>query len=411
MEVPSPFAGVVRELKVGKGARVSEGTVIAVLEVTESDTVFSEPAKKPPSTGTVEMAKPFAIESLPQRGRKGGGELNKDAATGFDRPHPILPPMGEGAGIVGAEIDAAASRGKGQTSRLPHASPSVRLFARELGADLTQIRGSGPKGRILKTDVQAYVKMRLQQPAGGMAAPGPVIDFAAFGPVSVQPRSRIQKLSAAYLHRAWASIPHVSHHDMADVTDLENFRQSLKDEVAARGVKLTLLPFLVEAAVAALKTYPDFNASLDATGENLVHKHYHHIGIAVDTADGLVVPVVRDAGSKHLLDIAAEIAALSQRARDKRLKREEIEGGAFTLSSLGGVGGQFFTPIINAPEVAILGICPARWQPVWQDGAFAPRLMLPLSLSYDHRVIDGVAAARFMNRLKELLADVRRLLL
>jgi pyruvate dehydrogenase E2 component (dihydrolipoamide acetyltransferase) len=383
MEVPSPCAGVVREIKVNKGEKVSEGTAIALLETAENGAVSSESAKKPPSPGTVELAKP---------------------------PPPVLPPMGEGAGKAGAEIDATVLRGEGQLSRLPHASPAVRRFARELGADLTQIHGSGPKGRILHADAQAYIKARLQQPASAVAA-GPVIDFAAFGPVLAQPRSRIRKLSAAHLHHAWMSIPHVSHHDMADITELEAFRQSLKGELAERGVKLTLLPFLVEAAVAALKSFPDFNASLDATGENLIHKHYQHIGIAVDTPDGLVVPVVRDAGSKRLLDIAAEMADLSERARNRRLRREEIEGGSFSISSLGSVGGQFFTPIINAPEVAILGVCPARWQPEWRGETFVPRLLLPLSLSYDHRVIDGAAAARFMNRLKELLADVRRLLL
>ncbi|WP_173586082.1 2-oxo acid dehydrogenase subunit E2, partial [Methylogaea oryzae] len=273
-----------------------------------------------------------------------------------------------------------------------------------------QITGTGPKGRILKEDVQAYIKARLQQPAGGIAvASMPSIDFSAFGPVELHQQTRIQKLSAAYLQRAWQTIPHVTHHDEADVTDLEAFRVSLKDEAAKKGVKLTLLPFVAEAVVAALKEFPQFNASLD--GDNLVLKRYYNIGMAVDTEEGLVVPVLRDADKMRTLEIGAAMADLSERARKRQLKRQEIEGGSFTLSSLGGVGGRFFTPIINAPEVAILGLCRTQLTPVYRKGQLEPRLLLPLSLSYDHRVIDGAVAARFVNHVKASLADIRRLLL
>jgi pyruvate dehydrogenase E2 component (dihydrolipoamide acetyltransferase) len=296
-----------------------------------------------------------------------------------------------------------------------HASPSIRAFARELGVDLAQVKPSGPKGRILREDVQGYVKGELTKPrgaAGGMGIPEmPLVDFAKWGPVEVRPLSRIKKLSGANLHRAWLNVPHVTQHDEADITELEAFRKAMAEEAAKQGVKLTLLAFLMKAAAAALKKYPDFNASLEAGGENLVLKHYCHIGVAVDTPDGLVVPVIRDVDQKGVFDLARDLAAMSQKARDKKLGPAEMQGGSFTISSLGGIGGTAFTPIVNAPEVAILGVSKSATKPVWNGKEFVPRLMLPLSLSYDHRVIDGAAGARFAAYLAGVLADMRRILL
>lgn len=370
MEVPSPYAGVVLSLQVKLGDKVSEGTPILLMEAEES-------VAAPAPQATPVAPRPAAA-----------------APT-------AAPPRQQAVPFV-----AAPSSGGG----LPHASPSVRRFASELGADIAQINGTGPKGRILKEDVQAYIKARLQQPVGAPAVPAmPAIDFSKFGAVETRPLTRIQKLSATYLQRAWQTIPHVTHHDEADITELEEFRVSMKDEAAQKGVKITLLPFIMEAVVLTLKEFPQFNASLD--GETLVLKNYYNIGMAVDTEEGLVVPVLRGADGKRVLELAAEAAALGERARQKQLKRQEIEGGSFTLSSLGGVGGRFFTPIINAPEVAILGLCRTHWGPVYEGGQFVPRLLLPMSLSYDHRVIDGAVAARFMNHLKNLLGDIRRILL
>ena len=299
----------------------------------------------------------------------------------------------------------------------PHASPSVRAFARELGADLTQIRGTGPKSRILKEDVQAFVKGRLTQPVGapatgGLAVPArPEIDFSKFGDIELQPLSRIKKIAGPHLHRSWVVVPHVTQHDEADITELEAFRKELKDEASKQGVRLTPLAFMMKAVVAALKKHPEFNASLDPTGENLILKKYYHIGVAVDTPDGLVVPVVRNADEKGAFDLAKEVADISAKSRDKKLTPTDIQGGCFTISSLGGISGTAFTPIVNAPEVAILGVSRSSLQPVYRDGQFLPRLMLPLSLSCDHRVIDGAQAARFTGYLGLVLTDVRRLLL
>jgi pyruvate dehydrogenase E2 component (dihydrolipoamide acetyltransferase) len=294
-----------------------------------------------------------------------------------------------------------------------HASPSVRRFARELGVDVALVKGTGPKGRILREDVQNYVKEALSQPRAAAPATGldllpwPQVDFARFGPVEVRPLPRIKKISGANLARNWVMIPHVTQFDEADITELEALRVQLNHEKA--GVKLTLLAFLVKAAVAALKKFPDFNASLD--GENLVYKGYFHIGFAVDTPNGLVVPVIRDADKKGVLEIAQEMGALSAKAREGKLGAAEMQGGSFSISSLGGIGGTAFTPIVNAPEVAILGVSKSQTKPVWDGQAFRPRLMLPLSLSYDHRVIDGAQAARFVAYLAQVLADMRRVLL
>jgi pyruvate dehydrogenase E2 component (dihydrolipoamide acetyltransferase) len=294
----------------------------------------------------------------------------------------------------------------------------VRRLARELGVSLDLVPGSGPKGRILPEDVQRYVQAVVAQrgaasvPIAGVHVAAPVtIDFAGFGPTELAPLNRVRRVAAANLHRSWVTVPHVTQHDEADITELEAFRQAQRDEAQTRGVKLTFLPFVVKAAVKALQEFPHFNASLDHGGENLILKRYYHVGVAVDTEHGLVVPVVRDADRKGLYELAAELQELSGRARDRRLRPEHLQGGSFSISSLGGIGGTAFTPIVNHPEVAILGVSRMAWRPVWRDGEFVPRLLLPLSLSYDHRVIDGADAARFTTRLAALLGDLRRILL
>jgi pyruvate dehydrogenase E2 component (dihydrolipoamide acetyltransferase) len=305
---------------------------------------------------------------------------------------------------------------------LPYASPVIRKFARELGVDLTRVSGSGDKGRILRDDVSAYVKSVMSAPATKVAAPTlgglrldfPELaesDFSRYGEIETQPLTRIQKLSAGHLHRNWVGIPHVTQHDEADITDMEAFRLANADEAAAQGFKLTPLVFLMKAMVASLKKYPRFNASLDADGETLVLKKYYNVGIAVDTPEGLVVPVIRNCERKGIMELAAELAEVSARARDRKLKPQDIQGGCISISSLGGIGGTAFTPIINAPEVAILGVSRSSMKPVWNGNEFKPRLMLPLSLSYDHRVIDGAAAARFTRFLASRLEDLRRLTL
>jgi pyruvate dehydrogenase E2 component (dihydrolipoamide acetyltransferase) len=308
--------------------------------------------------------------------------------------------------------------GSGPAGFKPHASPSVRKFARELGVDLSSVAGSGPKGRVLQADVQAFVKGALARSAAAPAAPAvggltvlpwPQVDFAKFGPIEAQPLSRIKKISGANLHRNWVMIPHVTNNDVADITDLEALRVQLNKENEKSGVKLTMLAFLIKAAVAALKKHPEFNSSLD--GDNLVLKRYYHIGFAADTPNGLVVPVIKDADKKGVMEVAKETGDLAKQAREGKLKPTDMQGGTFSISSLGGIGGTSFTPIINAPEVAILGVSRSSQQPVWDGKAFVPRLMLPLSLSYDHRVIDGALAARFNAYLAQLLADFRRAML
>ena len=404
MDVPSPAAGTVTDILVAVGDRVSEGSEIARLEGTGDASAESvEPAAVPPAVETpaVESAPP----PLPGPDEAGDDE---DAAPMEPRsplPPPSLPPPVERSGAA-----------------LPHASPAVRRFARELGADLNGIRGSGPKGRILKDDVQAFVKQRLAQPEAAAppattAAAGipamPEIDFSRFGEVETRDLPRIKKISGAHLHRAWLNIPHVTHHDEADITSLEAFRQQINGEQKKSGsdVKVTLLAFAMKALAVALARFPLFNTSLTVDGQQLVHKHYCHIGIAVDTPAGLVVPVFRDVDRKGILALAAEMSEVSARARDGKLKPDEMQGGSMSISSLGGIGGTAFTPIVNAPEVAILGLTRSRMSPVWNGDSFEPRLMLPVSLSYDHRVIDGAEAARFSRFLCEALGDARRLLL
>ncbi|MEQ1629766.1 MAG: 2-oxo acid dehydrogenase subunit E2, partial [Gallionella sp.] len=296
-----------------------------------------------------------------------------------------------------------------------HASPAIRRFARELGVDISQVPGGGDKGRVTKDDVQNYVKAVVSAPRGATGSGGlqvlatPVVDFAKFGEVDIKPLSRIKKISGANLHRNWVTIPHVTQFDEADITEMEAFRKDLSVEYAKQNIKITPLVFLLKAVVKALQQYPDFNASLDASGENLVYKNYFHIGVAVDTPDGLMVPVLRDVDKKGLVQLAKELGEISAKAREKKITAADMQGGCFSISSLGGIGGTAFTPIINAPEVAILGVSRSNMKPVYKDGEFVARLMLPLSLSYDHRVIDGALAARFTAYLAKVLSDIRLL--
>lgn len=389
MDVPSPLAGRIVELKVARGDRVSKGSLIAILEVSGG-----EAAEQPPRPTSQPAAKPAApLPSAPAPA----------AATAQRMPPP--PPAAARAATLPA-IDEA-SFGKA------HASPSVRKFARELGVNLIQVKGSGAKGRVLHDDVKAYVKAILSgqaAPAGAGLPKLPVVDFAKYGAIEVKPLSRVRRISGPRLQAAWLNIPHVTQHDEADITALEERRLALKAQAEVEGVKLTPLAFVIRACVLALREFPDFNASLADDGTALVHKKYHHIGFAADTPQGLVVPVIRDAGDKPLFDIARELAALSARAREGKLSAEEMRGGSFTVSSLGGIGGTFFTPIINAPEVAILGVGRATRRPLWRGESFVPRLVLPLSLSYDHRVIDGATGVRFTSFLVQALAEPERLL-
>ncbi|MBP1152124.1 MULTISPECIES: dihydrolipoyllysine-residue acetyltransferase [Methylocaldum] len=401
MEVPSPFSGVVKEMQVNVGDRVSMGSPILQLEL--ADRAQPEREEKAPPEAEAEAGKIVSGEAAP-----------KPVA---EQPAPSSVAEPEAKPKPAPAIAERALKVVEEHAHPPHASPSIRKFARELGAELQKIQGTGPKGRILKEDVQAFVKASLkrveQAMAGGVFAipPQPEIDFAQFGTVDRQPLSRIKKLSGPNLLRSWMSIPHVTQHDEADITDLEAFRQSLKSEAEKQNVKLTFLPFVIKAVAAALKEFPTFNSSLAANGEELILKKYYHLGVAVDTPEGLVVPVVRDVDQKGIFDLARELAELGAKARGKKLRNNDLEGASFTISSLGGIGGTAFTPIINPPQVAILGLSRAQTKPVYLDGQFVPRLMLPLSLSYDHRVIDGAEAARFTVYLAGLLAELRRVLL
>jgi pyruvate dehydrogenase E2 component (dihydrolipoyllysine-residue acetyltransferase) len=387
MEIPSPAAGVVKELRIKAGDKVSKGSLILLLDA----------AAGAPATAPKKSSEPVAAAPAPARGAPTA------PVVPIGRPEP-------------APRDVARS-----PDSVPHASPSVRKFARDLGVDLARVRGSGPKGRITQVDVQEFVKGAMRGAAtavptarGGLILDlpeWPQVDFAKFGPVETKPLSRIRKLSGGFLHRNWVSIPHVTQHDEADITELEAFRKENAQVAEKGGFKLTMLAFLVKASVNALKEFPEFNASLDKSGDNLIVKKYYHIGVAVDTPDGLLVPVIRDADRKGVFDLAKELAEVSRAAREKKLKPDAMRGGTFSISSLGGIGGTAFTPIINAPEVAILGVARSQMRPVFRDGAFVPRLMLPLSLAYDHRVIDGAAGARFTTYLASVLSDIRRTLL
>ena len=393
MDVPSPFSGTVKTVKIKAGDKVSQNDLILTLVVKELETAVTETsAETVNSEATAPENKD--IVSTRESESTSSGAVSKEPAR---RPPPIVMSVNQ------------------KSFLRAHASPSIRKFARELGVDLSQVHGSGRKERITKEDVQEFVKQALGGTASGTAAAGsgipamPEIDFSKFGPVEIKPLSRIQKKAAVNLHRGWLNLPIVTHHDEADITELEYFRKSLKDEAAKQGVKVTPLVFLLKACAVAIRKHPNFNSSLTADKENLVLKKYLHIGVAVDTPDGLVVPVIRDVEQKGLLELAKELGEVSEKARAKKLKTNDIQGGCFSISSLGGIGGTAFTPLVNAPEVAILGVTRSRMMPVWNGKEFLPRLMLPMDLTYDHRVIDGAQAARFMVDLCEILSDMRRM--
>ncbi|RTZ82261.1 MAG: dihydrolipoyllysine-residue acetyltransferase [SAR324 cluster bacterium] len=393
MDVPSPFSGTVKTVKIKAGDKVSQNDLILTLVVKELETAVTETsAETENSEATATETKD--IVSTRKSESTSSGAVSKEPAR---RPPPIVMSVNQ------------------KSFLRAHASPSIRKFARELGVDLSQVHGSGRKERITKEDVQEFVKQALGGTASGNAAAGsgipamPEIDFSKFGPVEIKPLSRIQKKAAVNLHRGWLNLPIVTHHDEADITELEYFRKSLKDEAAKQGVKVTPLVFLLKACAVAIRKHPNFNSSLTADKENLVLKKYLHIGVAVDTPDGLVVPVIRDVEQKGLLELAKELGEVSEKARAKKLKTNDIQGGCFSISSLGGIGGTAFTPLVNAPEVAILGVTRSRMMPVWNGKEFLPRLMLPMDLTYDHRVIDGAQAARFMVDLCEILSDMRRM--
>ncbi len=397
MDVPAPAAGRIAEVKVKKGDKVSEGSVILLLEHTaQSAAAPDKPAAREGAALPEEAASPRA--AAPKSEAPAAA-----AAPDSDRPQAAASPSPAPRNAPPIDEKAFSTA---------YASPSVRKFARELGADLGRVKGTGPKGRITHEDVKAYVKKLLSAPpaaAGGLPKV-PEVDFAQFGAVESVPLSRIQLISGARLQASWINLPHVTQHEDADITDLDIARVALKPKAKQEGVPLTLLAFIIRACVVALKKFPRFNASLDASGKNLVLKKYFHIGFAADTPNGLLVPVIRDADRLNLFDIARALATLSDKARAGKLSAAEMQGGSFTISSLGGIGGTAFTPIINAPEVAILGVSRSVHKPVFEKGAFVPRLMLPLSLSYDHRVIDGAMAARFVVFLSQTLGDVQALL-
>lgn len=384
MDIPSPYAGKVKTVNVKVGDKVAAGAALITIDAAEDQA--QKPAAKPEAQKPAEPIKeakpapaPAKVESPPARSL------------------PSTPVLTGTLEEANADV---------------HAGPYVRRFARELGVNLAQVSGTGPKQRILKDDVQAYVKAQLTAGPGTMGLPAaPVIDFAKFGTIETQPLSRIKKISGKNLQRNWMMIPHVTQFGSADITDLEAFRVAQKGAMDKQNVKLTILAFIMKATVASLKAFPTVNASLDASGENLVLKQYFHIGVAVDTPDGLVVPVIRDVDQKGVVALAKELAEVSEKARKKQLTPLDMQGGCFSISSLGGIGGTAFTPIINAPEVAILGVSKSSYQPVYQSGQFVPRLMLPLSLSYDHRVIDGAEGARFITHLSNMLSDLRHILL
>jgi|SRR5580658_9029916 pyruvate dehydrogenase E2 component (dihydrolipoamide acetyltransferase) len=391
MDVPAPAAGRVAQVKLKRGDKVSEGSLILMLEAQSA--AASTPASKPDAPAPASKAPPAPAQAA------------APATAAPSAPAAPAAPSAPAPARGSADIDELAFS-------KAYASPSVRKFARELGADLGKITGTGNKGRITQDDVKAQVKRILTTPAAPVSAlpKVPVVDFAQFGPVEVKPLSRIQRISGTRLQASWINLPHVTQHDEADITELEEARTALKTKASQEGVRLTPLAFIIKASILALQEYPRFNSSLDATGENLVLKKYFNIGFAADTPNGLVVPVIPNANYLNLYGIAHALADFSEKARAGKLKAAEMQGGSFTISSLGGIGGTAFTPIINAPEVAILGVSKSSIKPVFEKGAFVPRLMLPLSLSYDHRVIDGAEAARFVVFLSKTLSDVKALL-
>ena len=418
MDVPSPIAGTVTEVRIAVGDQVSQGTLVAIVTTAESspeDAPAAATAQQPEAEGggnpkENERENEREAERAAEPPTETGAQLPPDpdppAPKAVDptpppapRPPPSLPPVNES-----------------NSEPLPHASPAIRRLARELGADLSKINGSGTHGRILKEDVAQFIKSTLSQGVtsgqDGSGLPAiPEVDFSRWGSVATEPLSRIKKISGRHLQRAWLNVPHVTHHDEADITELEAFRKALKSERAYAQVRITLLGFVIKVLASAMKAFPTLNSSLSTDGKHLILKHYFHIGVAVDTKNGLVVPVLRDVDTKSILELTTELSALSARARDRKLKPDEMQGGCISISSLGGIGGIGFTPIVNAPEVAILGVSKAQMKPRWDGNAFAPRLMLPLDLSYDHRVIDGAEAARISAFIVSALEDPRRLLL
>ncbi len=449
MEIPASVAGKIVELRVKVGDKVAEGSVLAMIEASSSSAAGVTSASAGSAAGvTVARTDPSLNSPRDSAPTSAAGSASSgsdaQAAPVSDSRSTSAPTAAAGSApsSSAAQTHAASDGGAGSAPALPasglslpvgvadpspvddknvvkpHASPGVRKFARELGVDLYKVRGSGPKQRIVEDDVRGYVKSVIAAAAAPAQAgdgaalgliPWPKVDFAKFGPITAKPLSRIKKLSGANLHRNWVMIPHVTNNEEADITDLEAFRVSLNKESDQTGVKYTMLGFLIKAVVAALKKYPEFNASLD--GDQLIYKDYFHIGFAADTPNGLMVPVLKDADKKGLSEIAKETSDLAKKARDGKLSPSEMQGGTFSISSLGGIGGTHFTPIINAPEVAILGVSKSYMKPVWNGKEFVPQLTLPLSLSYDHRVIDGALAARFNNVLKSLLGDFRRAVL
>ncbi|MDO9420350.1 MAG: dihydrolipoyllysine-residue acetyltransferase [Herminiimonas sp.] len=419
MEIPSSHAGVVKEIKVKLGDKVAEGSLLLTVEAAAAADAAPAPAAEAASTPAAAPAPVEAPKEAPKAEPVKAAEPAPVAQEAAPAPAPVAAPAAPVA--AAASVPATASNAKA------HASPSIRKFARELGVDLGIVAGSGPKGRITQEDVQNYVKGIIA--AGPVSAPvaaaptssrggagldllpWPSLDFSKFGTTSLLPLSRIKKISGPNLHRNWVMIPHVTQYDEADVTELEELRKSSNIALAKSGVKLTMLAFVIKACVAALKKYPAFNSSLDATGENLILKEYYNIGFAADTPQGLVVPVVKGVDQKTVTQIAQEMGELSAQARDGKLKPADMQGATFTISSLGGIGGTYFTPLINAPEVAIIGLSKTSMKPVWDGKQFVPRLIMPLSLSYDHRVIDGAQGARFVTYLSEMLADLRKSLL
>ncbi len=393
MEVPSSAAGTVKELKVKEGDKVTEGDLILLVEegAGEAKETGDAPEEKP--TNREEARKDEPAEDT--KSRAGYGDRGAPPPATGERP----------------VTDSGFNK--------PHASPSIRAFARNLGVDLAQINGSGRKGRILREDVTGFFKSR-SQPAGAPAAapaqggmgipPIPAVDFTKFGEVEDVEMSRIKKISGPALHRSWLNIPHVTHQEEADITDLDKYRKEMDTAAKAEGYRVTLLSFIIKASVSALKQHWEVNSSIHPDGDKLIRKHYYNIGFAADTPNGLMVPVIKDADRKGLIEISKELGALSAAARDGKLKGDDMKGASFTISSLGGIGGTGFTPIVNAPEVAILGLTRSKMAPVWTGEEFVPRNMLPMSLSYDHRAIDGALAARFCATLKHLLGDVRRLI-
>ncbi|MGH8373457.1 MAG: dihydrolipoyllysine-residue acetyltransferase [Gammaproteobacteria bacterium] len=383
MDVPAPFAGTVKSMKLKTGDKVSEGSLVLVMDAEEESAAPKKAEQKPADSKS--QPAPAAKVEIPKPAPQAPVAQTSTAS---------LPPINE------------ASFGKA------HAGPSVRKFARELGVDLSRVNGSGRKGRITEEDVKTFVKAVMQGGGAGGGLPKvPEVDFARFGEIEVKPLSRIKRISGPRLQAAWINVPHVTQHDEADISELESTRKALKSDADKIGAKLTLLAFLVKASVAGLKEYPDFNASLDPSGQNLVYKKYFHIGFAADTPNGLVVPVIKNADTKTVFEIAKELGDLAAKARDGKLKADDMQGGCFSISSLGGIGGTAFTPIVNAPEVAILGVSKSQMKPLWNGSEFVPKLMLPLSLSYDHRVIDGASAARFTTFLCQVLSEVRGLVL